>query len=223
MHAKPEFTEHTSCITSVSLYPLRVERRMRQSLKIRVSIAIAVAGTLPSLAIAGDQNGDSGDYEQAIFNLTGIEYAGGPPAISGAFDVDPNRQIMRLRWEDVVLETYQDNTGTPNWASEVYFGILAVDQVGEPLGWLEQPFPDDYSSGTFGPVDGEVSLELENVFTGPSGTVSVLTASSFVDGSGLPVGHFIGGTLIIEYMGIPSPGGLALLAAAAWRTRRRRR
>ena len=206
-----------------SLYPRRVERRMYQPLRIRVYIAAAAVGILPSVALAGDQNGDSGDYEQAIFELTGIEYAGGPPAISGAFDVDPNRQIMRLRWEGVILETYQDNTGTPNWASEAYFGILAVDQVGELLGWLEQPFPDDYSSGTFGPTAGEVSLELANVFTGPSGQVPVLTASSFVDGSELPAGHYLGGTLIIEYMGIPSPGGLALLSAAAWRTRRRRR
>lgn len=196
---------------------------MRQSLRIRVSIAIAVAGTLPSLAIAGDQNGDSGDYEQAIFDLTGWGYAGGLPAIIGVFNVDPDRQIMRLRWEEVILETSQNNTGTPNWASEAYFGIWAVDQVGEPLGWLEQPFPDDYSSGQFGPVDGEVSLELANVFTGPSGQVSVLTASSFADGSEWPAGHFLSGRLIIEYIGIPSPGGLALLAAAAWRTRRRRR
>jgi hypothetical protein len=129
---------------------------------------------------------------------------------------------MRLRWQDVVLETYLDNTGTPNWASEAYFGILAVDLVGDPLGWVEQPFPDDYAGGVFGPVDGEVSLELANVFTGPSGTVSVLTGSTFEDGSGLPAGRYLGGTLIIEYMGIPSPGGLALLATAAWRTRRRR-
>ena len=195
---------------------------MRQSQRIRVCVAAIGIGMLPSLALAGGQGGDIGDYEQAIFDLTGIEYVGGPPAISGAFNVDPDRQIMRLRWEDVILETY-DNTGTPNWANEAYFGILAVDLMGDPLGWVEQPFPDDYSGGTFGPVDGEVSLELANVFTGPTGTVSVLTGSSFVDGSGLAAGQFLGGTLIIEYMGIPSPGGLALLAAAAWRTRRRRR
>ncbi len=196
---------------------------MRQSLRIRMYVAAVVVGTRPSLALAGDQGGDVGDYEQAIFDLSGNEYAGGPPAISGAFEVDPDRQIMRLRWQDVILETYLDNTGTPNWASEAFFGILAVDLVGDPLGWVEQPFPDDYSGGHFGPVDGEVSLELANVFTGPSGTVSVLTGSTFEDGSGLPAGKYLGGTLIIEYMGIPSPGGLAIFAAAAWRTRRRRR
>lgn len=197
---------------------------MCQPLRIRVYITAVAVGILPSVALAGDQSGDSGDYEQSIFDLTGIEYAGGIPVSQGLFlNVAPDRQIMRLRWEDVVLETYAHNEGTPNWASEAYFGISAFDLVGDALAWLEQPFPDNHAGGVFGPVNGEVSLELANIFTGPNGDVSMLTASSFVDGSELPAGHYLGGSLIIDYMGIPSPGGLALLSAAAWRTRRRRR
>ncbi len=194
---------------------------VRERTTFRAGVVVAALMGVTPIADASGQDGSTGSYEQAIFDLSGISYAGGPPVVVGAFDVDPERQIMRLRWEDVVLETY-DNTGTPNWASDAYVGILAVDLAGEPLGWLEQPFPTEYAHGEFGPTSGSVDLEVANLFTGDDGHVQVLMASSFVDGSGEPAGMYLGGSLILEYMGIPSPGGLAMLAVLAGVRRRRR-
>jgi len=202
-----------------------VVHAVREKITFRAGVIAAalVTTTLAAtpMAIASGQDGSEGSYEQAVFDLSGISYTGGPPVVVGAFEVDPSRQIMRLRWEDVVLETY-DNTGTPNWASDAYVGIMAVDLTGEPLGWLEQPFPTDYAHGTFGPSSGSVDLEVANLFTGDDGHVQVLMASSFVDGSGDPAGMYLGGSLILEYVGIPAPGGFAVLALLVGSPRRRR-
>ncbi|MDP7028998.1 MAG: hypothetical protein QF733_02115 [Phycisphaerales bacterium] len=194
---------------------------MSEKRTFRAGVVAAALLAASPLALASGQDGSQEGYEQAIFDLSGIAYVGGPPAVVGTFEVDPDRQIMRLRWEDVVLETY-DNTGTPNWASDAYLGILAVDLAGEPLGWLEQPFPTDYAHGVFGPASGSVDLEVANLFTGDDGHVQVLMASSWTDGSGEPAGMYLGGSLILEYLGIPAPGGLALLASLAASRRRRR-
>ena len=41
-------------------------------------------------------------------------------------------QLVELRWEDIVIETY-DNVGIPNWANEAWMGFSAVDANGIPL------------------------------------------------------------------------------------------
>ena len=88
---------------------------------------------------------------------------------------------------------------------------------------MVQPFPDSNGGGTFGPTNGSLDVELSNLFSNAEGRVDLLTASSWVDGSGLPAGEYIQGILTIVYQPLPAPGAIALLGLAGLAGKRRRR
>jgi hypothetical protein len=180
-------------------------------------VASAAVLGLGGLAAAGG----TGAYEEAIFDLTGVAYMGGAPVITAELEIGP-AQVVELRWDNVVLETF-DNTGIPNWGSEAFFGFQAVTDAAESEIVMVQPFPDANSGGTFGPVSGSLDVELDNLFSSPEGRVYVLTASSWADGSGLPAGQYQSGSMTIVYMPIPAPAGIAVLGLAGLAGRRRRR
>jgi hypothetical protein len=173
-----------------------------------VVVACAAVLGLGGLVSAGS----TGSYEEVIFDLTGVAYLGGPPVIMAELEIGP-AQVAELRWDNVVLETF-DNTGIPNWASEAFFGFQAVTEAAEAEIVMVQPFPDANAGGTFGPISGSLSVELDNLFSFPEGHVFLVTASSWVDGSGLPAGQYLGGSLTIVYLPIPAPGVIALLGLA---------
>lgn len=182
-----------------------------------VVVACAAVLGLSGLASAGG----SGAYEEAIFDLTGVTYAGGGPVVVAELDIGP-AQVAELRWDNVVLETF-NNTGIPNWGSEAFFGFQAVTEAADPETVMVQPFPDANAGGTFGPTNGSLDVELDNLFSSPEGRVHLVTASSWVDGSGLPAGEYTGGSLTIVYLPLPGPGSIALLGLAGLASRRRRR
>jgi len=183
--------------------------------------AVAIGGTTPQALADAESGGGFEHYQQAVYDLTGVEYGAGLAVIEDAFEIGAGVQAMRLKWESVILETF-DHTGAPNWASEAWFGIEGVDQDGAPLQQIVQPFPDDFDGGVFGPVDGSLDIEFAHLFADPDGMLGLLVGSTWDDGSGLPAGQYLNGTLIVEFIGIPAPATLAVLALAA-RGRRRRR
>ena len=172
-----------------------------------------------SIALA---DGSDATTEKVLYDLTGVEYFGGPPQLFATLEVSPSARLVEFRWENVVLETY-DNVGIPNWGSEAVLGIEAINTVGESFSEYFFPFPDANSGpGPFGPVDGSLDLLLVDMFADQSGHVSVLGGSTWEDGSGLPAGHYLSGILALIYAPIPAPGALILLGIAAARSRRRR-
>ncbi len=167
------------------------------------------------------RSGDSAGIFEAIYDLTGVEYMGGPPQTFELLSIDAGVQILRFRWDDVVLQTF-DNTGIPNWGSEAYLGLTAYTEEGDPSIFMAQPFPDAFGGGTFGPSSGAIELELENVFADPDGLVPLMVASAWLDGTGLPAGEYLSGTIAIEYTFIPAPATLALALMSIGHRRRRR-
>ncbi len=183
----------------------------------RVIIAGIAAASVVGIASAGGTS----TYEEIVYDLTGLSYMGGAPLITAELEIGP-AQIVELRWDNVVLETF-NNTGIPNWASEAFFGFQAVTEAGESEIVMVQPFPDSNNGGTFGPTNGSLDLELSNLFSSPVGHVYLLTASSWADGSGMPAGEYLQGILTIVYQPIPAPGAIALLGLAGLAGKRRRR
>ncbi|MCP4758940.1 MAG: hypothetical protein GY876_05685 [Planctomycetes bacterium] len=181
-------------------------------------IAVSTAAVIAGSVQAGDT---TGDYEQVIYDMTGVEYMGGPPAIEVELEIGWDSQVMALRWVDIVIET-ANNTGVPNWGSEAYFGFQAAHPDGSVEPIIVQPFPNANEGGVFGPVSGTLDTEIDNLFA-HNAKVYLLTGSTWVDGSGEPAGQYLGGKLIIEYLPIPAPAGIALLGFAAIGRRRRRR
>ena len=194
---------------------------MVQMRSIKAVTALASVLVVSGLAAAGGEGGST--YEEKVFDLTGVAYIGGVPEIVADLEIGP-AQVSALRWENVILQTF-DNTGIPNWGSEAFFGFQAVTAEGSSEIVMVQPFPDANSGGTFGPTDGSLEVELSNLFSSPEGRVSLLTASSWDDGSGEAAGEYIQGSLVIVYepILIPAPGVLAVLGLAGISGRRRRR
>ncbi|MBT5382697.1 MAG: hypothetical protein HOL13_07650 [Phycisphaerae bacterium] len=181
-----------------------------------------IVASISAISVVGIASaGGTGIYEELVFDLTGVSYMGGAPVIIADLEIGP-AQVAELRWDNVVLETF-DNTGIPNWASEAFFGFQAVTEAAESEIVMVQPFPDSNGGGTFGPTNGSLDVELSNLFSNAEGRVDLLTASSWVDGSGLPAGVYIQGSLTIVYQPLPAPGAIALLGLAGLAGKRRRR
>ncbi|MBT5582396.1 MAG: hypothetical protein HOJ54_00125 [Phycisphaerae bacterium] len=181
-----------------------------------------IVASISAISVVGIASaGGTGIYEELVFDLTGVSYMGGAPVIIADLEIGP-AQVAELRWDNVVLETF-DNTGIPNWASEAFFGFQAVTEAAESEIVMVQPFPDSNGGGTFGPTNGSLDVELSNLFSNAEGRVDLLTASSWVDGSGLPAGEYIQGILTIVYQPLPAPGAIALLGLAGLAGKRRRR
>jgi len=188
--------------------------------RVKSSGVVVACAAMLGLSSVGSAGGTQ-TYKEVIFDLTGVTYLGGPPAITAELEIGP-AQVAELRWDNVVLETF-DNTGIPNWGSEAFFGFQAVTEASELEIVMVQPFPDANSDGTFGPISGSLDVELDNLFSTTEGRVSLVTASSWVDGSGLPAGQYTQGSLVIRYVVLPAPGALALLGLAGLAAPRRRR
>jgi MYXO-CTERM domain-containing protein len=187
---------------------------VKSSRSIFASIAaMSVAG----VALAGGTH----TYEQVIFEFANTAYMGGAPVPITELQIGP-AQIIELRWDNVVLET-NNNTGISNWGSEAFFGFQAVADGSEPQTVMVQPFPDANEGGTFGPTSGSLEVELSDLFSSPDGKVYLMSASSWVDGSGLPAGKYSSGTISIIYDPIPAPGAIVLLGIAGLAGSRRRR
>lgn len=187
----------------------------------RRAILIASVAVVGSTSGAFGGNDETGDFKEVVYDLTGVAYSGGPPVIQAALDIGA-AQIMELRWQNVVLETY-NNTGTWNWASEAFLGFQADTPDGSTIQVMVQPFPDtNTGGGPFGPVDGSLDVELADLFSNATGQVHLLKSSNWDDGSGMSAGTYLAGELILVYAPIPAPGALCLLAVAGL-TRRRRR
>ena len=182
-------------------------------------VIIAGIATISMVGIASA--GGTSTYEEVVFDLTGVSYVGGGPAILAELEIGP-AQVVELRWDNVVLETF-DNTGIPNWGSEAFFGFQAVTDATESEIVMVQPFPDSNGGGTFGPTNGSLDVELSNLFSNPEGYVYLMTASSWADGSSDPAGQYTQGSIIIVYETIPAPGAIALLGLAGLAGKRRRR
>ncbi|MDP7070398.1 MAG: hypothetical protein QF561_03505 [Phycisphaerales bacterium] len=192
---------------------------MSQPLSFRVILAATAVAATAGLASAGD---GIEEYQQVIYDMTGVEYMGGPPAVEVELEIGGGSQVMALHWEDIVIETF-DNTGVPNWGSEAYFGFQAAHLDGTTADVIVQPFPDANQGGQFGPVDGSLDTELDGLFAHNDSKVYLLTGATWVDGSGEPAGQYLSGKLIIEYLPIPGPATLAVLGLAGLPWRRRRR
>jgi hypothetical protein len=188
--------------------------------RVKSSGVVVACAAMLGLSSVGSAGGTQ-TYEEVIFDLTGVTYLGGAPAITAELEIGP-AQVAELRWDNVVLETF-DNTGIPNWGSEAFFGFQAVTEASESEIVMVQPFPDANSGGTFGPISGSLDVELDNLFSTTEGRVFLVTASSWVDGSGLPAGQYTQGSLVIRYVVLPAPGALALLGLAGLAGPRRRR
>ncbi|MBT7352306.1 MAG: hypothetical protein HN811_07570 [Phycisphaerae bacterium] len=181
-----------------------------------------IVASISAISVVGIASaGGTGIYEELVFDLTDVSYMGGAPVIIADLEIGP-AQVAELRWDNVVLETF-DNTGIPNWASEAFFGFQAVTEAAESEIVMVQPFPDSNGGGTFGPTNGSLDVELSNLFSNAEGRVDLLTASSWVDGSGLPAGEYMQGILTIVYQPLPAPGAIALLGLAGLAGKRRRR
>ncbi len=192
---------------------------MSHVLSFRGLVPMAVIAVVASSASAGE---GVEEYQQVIYDMTGVEYMGGAPAIEVELPIGDGSQIMALHWDDIIIET-ADNTGVPNWGSEAYFGFQANHPDGAAEMIIVQPFPDANAGGVFGPVSGSLSTELAELFAHSDGTVYLLTGSTWADGSGEPAGQYLGGSLVIEYLPIPGPAGIAILGLAGLCQRRRRR
>ncbi len=188
------------------------------SVPLTCGLLALLASATPAVAGGSDET-----TEQVLYDLTGVEYFGGPPELFTILEVTAGARLVEFRWENVVLETY-DNVGVPNWGSEAVLGIEAIDNAGETFSEYFFPFPDANSGpGPFGPVDGSLDLLLVDMFADQSGHVSVLGGSTWEDGSGLPAGKYLSGILALVYAPIPAPAALALFGIAAMTSRRRRR
>lgn len=181
---------------------------------------VCLIGAATGAAWAGGDSNES-DFLQVMYDLTGVAYMGGPPSPIANLTIEDGSHVMRIRWEDVVLETHT-NGGVPNWGSEAYFGIRGLNSLGEDVTALAQPFPYGFGEGTFGPVDGSLDLEMADLFAHNDGTVAMLVGSSWDDGSGEPAGTYLGGTFIVDYLPIPAPAVGVLLALAGLRRSRSR-
>ena len=162
-----------------------------------------------------------GIFDEVIYNFNEDLYFPGSPQVLADLDIGP-AQLVELRWEDVVIETY-NNVGIPNWANEVWMGFRAVDANGIPLDLLTQPFPDTFEGGIVGPTSGSMDLALLDLFSNAQGAVQLLVASGWDDGSGQSAGSFLSGQLILRFQTVPAPATMALLGLAAGLRRRRRR
>ena len=188
------------------------------SVPLTCGLLALLASATPAVAGGSDET-----TEQVLYDLTGVEYFGGPAELFTILEVTAGARLVEFRWENVVLETY-DNVGVPNWGSEAVLGIEAIDNAGETFSEYFFPFPDANSGpGPFGPVDGSLDLLLVDMFADQSGHVSVLGGSTWEDGSGLPAGKYLSGILALVYAPIPAPAALALFGIAAMTSRRRRR
>lgn len=182
----------------------------------RLIFASIAAMSVAGIALAGGTH----TYEEVIYDLTGTTYLGGAPVITADLGIGPS-QVIQLRWDLVVLETF-DNSGIPNWGSEAFFGFQAVAANLDPQTVMVQPFPDDDEGGTFGPTSGSLDVELSNLFSNPDGKVYLMTASSWIDGSNTPAGQYTSGTISIIFDPIPAPGAIVLLGIAGLARSRRR-
>lgn len=188
------------------------------SVPLTCGLLALLASATPAVAGGSDET-----TEQVLYDLTGVEYFGGPAELFTILEVTAGARLVEFRWENVVLETY-DNVGVPNWGSEAVLGIEAINNAGETFSEYFFPFPDANSGpGPFGPVDGSLDLLLVDMFADQSGHVSVLGGSTWEDGSGLPAGKYLSGILALVYAPIPAPAALALFGIAAMTSRRRRR
>lgn len=182
-------------------------------------IALSSLLGIAAPAHAGDEG--AGIFEEVIYDFNDDLYFPGTPQILADLGIGPAR-LIELRWESVVLETY-DNVGVPNWGNEAWFGVSAVTGDGNPLAVLVQPFPTAFEGGTFGPTSGSLDVSMLELYSNSKGHVQFQVASGWDDGSGMASGVFQSGQLILSYEPlIPAPASLALLAGLAFTGRRRR-
>ena len=180
----------------------------------------ATIGILSPTTVADE--GAAGDhYLEVIYDLTGVAYTGGPASPIANLQIDEGSRVMGFRWENVVLETHL-NAGVPNWGNEAFFGLEGIDVDGAPVSYLAQPFPFEFGQGVFGPVDGSLELEMADLFAHPDGTIDIVVGSTWDDGSGMPAGTYLAGSLMVDYLPIPAPAATALLAFLALYPGRRR-
>jgi len=180
---------------------------------------IATVLTTVSHAQAGD--GMPGIFDEVIYDFNEDLYFPGSAQVLADLGIGA-AQLVELRWEDVVVETY-DNVGIPNWANEAWVGFHAVDANGIPLDFMTQPFPDTFEGGIVGPTSGSMDLTMLDLFSNSKGTVQFLLGSSWDDGSGQSAGSFLSGQLILRFQTVPAPATMALLGLAVGLGRRRRR
>ena len=186
-------------------------------MRLTAPLIITTTLTLSGAAAASQP----GIFDEVVYAFNEDMYFPGTPQVLADLGIGPAK-LVELRWEDIVIETY-DNVGIPNWANEAWMGFRAVDANGLNIDLMVQPFPDTFEGGVVGPTSGALDLSLLDLFAGSEGTVDVLVASGWDDGSGDPAGSFVSGNLVLRFQAIPAPSALAMLGAAALCTRRRRR
>jgi len=154
-----------------------------------------------------------GIFDEVTYDFNEDLYFPGAPQVLADLGIGP-AQLVELRWEDIVIETY-DNVGIPNWANEAWMGFSAVDANGIPLDFMTQPFPDTFEGGIVGPTSGSMDLTMLDLFSNTKGTVQFLLGSNWDDGSGQPAGSYLSGQLILRFQTVPAPATMALLGLAA--------
>jgi len=161
-----------------------------------------------------------GIFDEVIFDFNEDLYFPGSSQVLADLGIGP-AQLVELRWDDVVIETY-NNVGIPNWANEAWMGFRATDANGIPLDLLTQPFPDTFEGGIVGPTSGSLDLTMLDLFSNAKGVVQLLLASGWDDGSDQPAGSFLSGQLILRFQTVPAPATVTLLGLSACLRRRRR-
>jgi hypothetical protein len=131
--------------------------------------------------------------------------------------------VVNFGWDDLSIFV-NDNTsfGAPfaNWATELLLGYTWGEFSGIEYA---QPFPGANSHGAHGPVSAS-NQHFPSDLINSQGMIELWARSSWNDGTGMPAGTLISGTVWIDVQQlVPAPGVLAVFGLAGLCGRRRRR
>jgi hypothetical protein len=189
---------------------------MKQS---TLGLGIIAAGALLAASSAADASVVRYSYDFDNFDY----FAGNNLVLSTTVPAAAGGLVVDFGWDDIVVLVH-DNTdqGAPfePWASELVLGYTWGEFDG--IEW-SQPFPGVNQAGQHGPVSAS-GQHFPGDIINSQGVIELWAVQLWNDGTGLPHGTIISGTLWIDVQqALPAPGALALLGAFGLLGTRRRR